>query len=408
MQFSTFRALLLSLPLLPPLALADASQQLDFSARSRYAEVDNSVQGRDLSVLLRADLNSHWNELLSSKIEVDYVKSFLPDDHSDGVHLNNKPLIPDAPGADLNQALVSLKLPDMIINLGRQRLNFDDQRFVGGNGFWQNEQTFDALNSRLQWQSNSNISYTYVANVNRILGDDATRDSYPSGSYGGYASQRPAELLGDHRHHTQLLRAEWNEWDYSQLVGYGYFIRNKDLPSDSTNTLGASYSFNYKAELFKYRVQLEAATQARTQGNSSAQIPYYLVDAGLGINRLELSGRYEVLAAKNGTAFITPLGSLQDFLGWANNFSYVPSTGISDASLRLLWRAAPFRIDLRYHLFNQYHSSTIFGRETDLDLVYKPARKHSIALRYAYFQPEHWAGDSQPTRKLYLDYVYNM
>ena len=44
----------------------------------------------------------------------------------------------------LNRLQVQYKSKPLTVTLGRQRINLDDQRFVGNAGWRQNEQTFDA------------------------------------------------------------------------------------------------------------------------------------------------------------------------------------------------------------------------------------------------------------------------
>jgi hypothetical protein len=388
---------------LSPCALALGEHEFDWGSRARYAHVDTDNSGQAASLLLRANVESAWSELLSSTLEVDAIGTALKNDHSDGERFNDKPLIPDPQGAEINQAFLSLNLDAASIHLGRQRINFDNQRFIGGNGFWQNEQTFDAVLGKFKLASNSDVTYSYIANANRIYGDDA--DENNSGGEQDYEiAGRPAAFLGDHKHHSHLVRLEWNEWDYTRVVGYGYRIDNRDLPSVSNNTFGASYTLNYKASVIKYRVQLEAAQQNRFELNAES-LPYYLVDLGFGINTWELSTRYEMLGVNDGVAFATPLGSNHDFEGWADEISNTSNSGVRNFSLGLLWRASPLRVETSYHFFKNDVDGNNIGREFDLDFVYKPARKHSVSLRLANFEP---ADNSGSVRKLYLDYAFNL
>lgn len=392
---------------LSPCALALGEHQLDWGSRARYAQVDADNSGQAASLLLRGTLDSHWSDIFSSTVEVDAVGTAFKHEHSDGERFNNKPLIPDPQGADLNQAFLSLNLDAATIQLGRQRINFDNQRFIGGNGFWQNEQTFDALLGTVKLASNSNFTYSYINNARRIFGnkaDPTTSAGHPD--YGNRPSSdlRPAEFLGEHQHQSHLTRLEWNEWDYTRVVGYGYRIDNQNLPSSSNNTLGASYTLNYKISAIKYRVQIEAAQQNRFDINAD-HLRYYLLDLGLGINTWELSSRYEILGANNGAAFITPLGSNHDFEGWADAIGNTPNTGVRNFSVGLLWRASPLRVETSYHFFKDDVDGNNIGREFDLDFIYKPARKHSLSLRLAHFEPE---GDSGSVRKVYLDYSFNL
>lgn len=384
---------------------ASGEHEFDWGSRSRYANVDADNSGQAASILLRGTLESHWNDLLGSTLEVDHVSTAFKDDHSDGERLNDQPLIPDPQGTEINQGFVSLKLEQAVIHLGRQRINFDNQRFIGGNGFWQNEQTFDAALGKLKISTNSNLTYTYIANVNRIYGDDADKDITGTDPYGnGVVWERPVALWGDHEHNSHLARLEWNEWDYTRLVGYAYRIDNQDMPLASNNTLGVSYNFNYKYQRIKYRVQLEAAQQDRYEINADG-LDYYLLDLGLGVGAFEISTRYEILGANETAAFITPLGSNHDFEGWSDEIGNTPDSGVRNASLGLLWRASPFRVETSYHFFKEDTGGADIGRELDLDFIYKPARKHSISLRLANFEPEDGSGS---IRKVYLDYSYNL
>jgi hypothetical protein len=385
---------------------------LEISQRSRIATVENDIdRGKAGSILLRFTLDSAWTENFGTLLEVDGVKSFFNDDHSDGVNLNGKPLIPDVGGAEVNQALVSFNNGNLKINLGRQRINFDNQRFISGSGFWQNEQTFDALLSQIKISSNSSITYAYLANVNRIFGDRAGEYIVIPGS--NFAPpevrERPIAVLGNYKLNSHLGRLEWNEWDYSRWVVYYYAIDNKDedVAILSTNTAGMSYEFNAKPNQLKYHLHLEAATQDRTEIIDSARLPYYAADASVNINAYEVGLGYELLSAKNKVAFITPLGALHEFQGWADQFIPAPITGVKDASINFVWRAAPFKIDTRYHTFLSYVDGSKIGNEINIDFIYKPAKKHTLNLRLANFISA-TQSDEKNIQKIYLSYSYNM
>ncbi len=392
-------------------AFANAiDNKIDWSARARYAEFSGEESARAASLILRLNVDTRWNETLSTFLQLDDVERAFKDQHSDGVDFNGKPVIPDAEGFDLNQAYLGLSFDSIKFQFGRQRINFDDQRFIGGNGFWQNEQTFDAALTKIKWLSNSQITYAYIGNVNRIFGDDADRDPLadPSnGDYPGATSERDAGLLGDHKHHTHIAQFNFNEWDYSQVIAYAFAMDNLSLPSASNNTLGANYTFNYKVDAIKYRVKIEYAVQKQPELNDGPLLPYYVVDAGIGIRSIEISGRYEVLSNKEGINFIAPLGSLHDFQGKAGQTQSYASNGVKDASLNLGWRATPFKIEAQYHQFFSYTSNDSFAQELDLSLSYKPTRKHAVTLLFAYFKPDNYNIQKDDTRRIYLDYAYN-
>lgn len=393
------------------LAMADVAPEhtVDWSARARFADFYGEENARAASLLLRLDVETQWSEYLNSHVQVDNVSRGFKDEHSDGVDLNGKPLIPDVEGLDLNQAYLAIKLDFVNFKLGRQQINWDDQRFIGGNGFWQNEQTFDAMSANIKLFTNSQLSYAYIANVNRIFGDDADKRLPASGGgrYGANDAERPVNLLGDHEHHTHIARLNINEWDYSELVAYGYAMDNITAPRNSNNTVGVHYTFTYKMDAIKYRLKIESALQKQPELSKRPLLPYYLLDASVGINRLDVTGRYEILSHKDNASFIMPLGSAHDFQGASGQVQDFMGQGLKDASLGLTWRATPFKIETQYHQFNAYTSNEYLGQELNITLSYKPSRKHVVSLLAAYFKPEFDFASGKNVRRFYLDYAYN-
>ena len=80
------------------------------------------------------------------------------------------PIVADPKGTDVNQAYVHYQSSDLSATLGRQRILHGGQRFLGGVGWRQNEQTFDALRLTLPDFNSVKIDYSYIWNVNRIFG----------------------------------------------------------------------------------------------------------------------------------------------------------------------------------------------------------------------------------------------
>jgi len=67
-------------------------------------------------------------------------------------------------------------LPDTVVTVGRQRINLDNQRFVGAVAFRQNEQTFDALRVANTSVKGLSLSYAFVNQVNRFFGNESPQD----------------------------------------------------------------------------------------------------------------------------------------------------------------------------------------------------------------------------------------
>ncbi len=115
-------------------ALKEGDVKLSF--RMRYEEVD--VDGNDVdltSLKTRLTYKSADYQGFGGLIELDDVTHLGDDDGG----------VADPEGTEVNQAYLSYTFSDTTVKYGRQRILLDNQRFVGGVGFRQNEQTYDGL-----------------------------------------------------------------------------------------------------------------------------------------------------------------------------------------------------------------------------------------------------------------------
>ncbi|MFW2374814.1 MAG: hypothetical protein ACN4GM_16945 [Gammaproteobacteria bacterium] len=378
-----------------------------FRPRIAYVEGDNE-DGRAASLLIRLRASSEWSEQFSTVLEMDYVELGWEDEFSNGEHFNDNPVIPDTGGFDLNQALLIYSPTNSIqLSIGREAVNLGNERFVGSNSFWQNEQTLDMTGFKYSFGAASYFSYRYIDNANRINGDDA--DKYLSPSDANFSQNnglRPARFLGDHDHNSHLLFAEFKEWDYSLVQAYYYDMDIKDAPAVSNRTLGLRYEFKGRTGNKRSLAHAEFALQDRPEIDKGALIPYYNIGAGLGYRSHEVSLNYEQLGENDGISFTTPLASLHDHNGWADKFLIIPAAGLQDTSLRYIWRKSPWKIDTRYHVFTSAENSASLGRELDVDLSVKFGRRSTLLLRYADFSSSDDAYASE--RRVFLQYLYNL
>lgn len=374
---------------------AQPQHEWEWAARARLAHVDETdSHGKAGSVLLRSTAQSKWSEHFGTLVQVDAVASLWQDDHSDGARLNGQPQIFDVPGVDLNQLLLSYRGRAWRMQVGRQRIELDDQRFVGGNGFWQNEQSFDALYFERRLFSASRLHYAYVANANRIFGEDAD------------GPEHPALLLGDHKHHSHLVHFELNEWDATRLELYAYWIDNLDLPASSNRTFGGKFRQKSILGPVKYEVVVALAGQTRPE-LAGDPVPWYgLLESSVVHGPWRGVVRYEVIGEDQQVAFVTPLTSAHDFHGWADIFSLPPASGLQDGSVRLQWRASPWEVELRRHGFWTADRGQYLGNELDLELSLKLKRHQLLTLRYADFHPQ--APGYIATRRVFLNYSWNL
>lgn len=394
--------------------LAETDHNFDFGGRVRYVHIDNvKNDGKAASLLLRGELDSQWHKHWSSLLQIDYIESYYKNEHSDGKRNNGKPLVADVPGSEINQLFLKYERDDWILKLGRQLLEVEDQRFIGSNSFWQNDQTFDSILSKKNILENSSLTYTYTNKVHRIWGDNNAVSSSLSSPdmYGNQTEIRDVNTawLGEHTLDSHFIQGNLNELDYSKFVVYYYQHKNKSHKSESNTTYGLNHSFTYKSGRLGLKSKLEFAQQHQPEAPYDGLLPYYLFDLNSAYNAQQLGVRIEALGTKGGTSFIFPLSSLHGFQGWADKFSVTPENGLIDSSLRFKFRKAPWRLEVRYHWFTEYRNNTELGEELNLDIVFKPKRKHKILLRIADFkQTNHTNPIYKSELRAYLDYSYNL
>src|SRR3546814_4127303 len=83
---------------------------------------------------------------------------------------------------------IQYRTKPLVVTVGRQRINLDDQRFVGSVAWRQNEQTFDAVRVEYMGIKNLKVDLTYAIAARTIWGIDG-------GKFG--SANRPTDIEGD-------------------------------------------------------------------------------------------------------------------------------------------------------------------------------------------------------------------
>ena len=363
------------------LAEAISGGQAGVALRYRFEHVDQDGFAEVANAsTLRLRLNfrtGFWNDWKAFG-EFDYVGHLGVDDFNSGGGTSpgrmQYPVVADPDGADLNQLHVDYHgLADWRWRVGRQRILLDDQRFVGGVGWRQNEQTFDAVSAFYDGLANIEVNYAYVANVNRIFGDTVA--------------------AGDHRMNTHLLNARIKLSDRISATPYAYYVNNDDDPAASTATLGVRLAGNLAFERSAMSYLAEIARQSDT-GNAPTTFnaSFLHLDALWTMNGgLSVGAGFELLGGSQafvGQAFRTPLATLHAFQGWADQFLVTPDAGIVDIYGKLGYRFGDWQAQIVYHDFSAESGNVSFGREIDLSIERKFSERYGLLLKSALFQAE--------------------
>jgi hypothetical protein len=312
------------------------------------------------------------------------------------------PLVPDAENFELNRFQVQYRgLPDTVVTAGRQRINLDDQRFVGNVGWRQNEQTFDAVRIEYGNPTGFKADLAYVWSVRTIWGEDAH-------------TARQEAVKGDN-----LFATLSHPTPVGALSGFVYVVDQDEaivsLYRQSSKTMGARLAGGHKlSPAAKLTYALSYASQKDHGRNpNDYQADYKLAEVGIELAAVKLGLGYEVLGADHGlpfTSFQTPLATLHKFQGWADKFLTTPPNGIRDkyASAGYGWKKIAGLDAINavavYHRFDSDRLDLHYGNEWDASVSARKDR-WTVTAKVADYKAKSFATD---TRKawLQLDWTY--
>jgi hypothetical protein len=375
-------------------ALTGGKIALQFRPRYENVDQDNALEEADaLTLKSRLGYTSAAYKGWQAMVEVDNTSAIGNEDfNSTSNGETGYSVVADPDGTELNQAWLAWSGCDTTAKGGRQRILLDNERFVGGVGWRQNEQTYDGGSIVNKSIKDLTATYAYVYNVNRVFGpDDGTTPAWQ----------------GDWESDIHLFNLAWAGLPFGTLTVYDYLM---DIESDvalaqanatwglrfaGKQTFGKTVSLGYT---------LEYASQEDHGDNPvSYDADYYAVDAALGLPAaITLNAGQEVLegdAGSPGHAFRTPLATLHKFQGWADMFLATPDAGIQDryagASIVVLGTTAM----LAWHDFEAEDGGASFGEELDASLTRKFGKYLTAMLKYADYSEDGFAVD---TRKIWV------
>lgn len=353
-------------------------------ARYRYEHVEQDGLANEANAhTLRARVGFLTGKVfdLQFLVEGEGVVQFN-DDFNDTTNGNTTfPVVADPEDFQINRLQVEYSgLPQTVITVGRQRINLDNQRFVGGVAFRQNEQTFDAARITNTSIENLNLTYIYVNQINRVFGEE-----------GGPGASQGA-LEGD----THLFNAGYDFKNWGKLTGYAYWIDLEDAPQatvPSTQTFGLRFAGKHPiTDEFTALYGAEYATQSDYRNNpASYDVDYWMLEGGVAAHGFKLLGGAESLGSDGVNRFQTPLATLHKFQGYADVFLVTPQRGIVDVYGTLGYEtkiegAEPLTgivASATYHDFDTERGGASLGSEIDVELAAKFGEHWTVGVKYA-------------------------
>jgi len=361
-------------------ALSNGKAGVDLRYRYEHVDQDNPLRNANASTL-RTRINYATDSFhgFGAFVEMDDVTVL------GSVRYNNATQTPSAEtdysvvadprGTEVNQAFLSYAgLSNTLFKLGRQRIIYDNARFIGNVGWRQNEQTYDAFSLVNTSLADTQISYAYIDKVNRIFGEDSP--------------------VGEFEMSSHLLNLGYSGFAAGKLSAYGYFLDNETLPASSNRTLGLRFAGDYALNASsKLLYALEYAKQDDFRsGASNIDADYTLVELGAQYKAVSARLGHEVLGV-DGSAFSTPLATAHAFNGWADVFLVTPPDGLRDSYLKLSGNVAGVGLLAAYHDFSADRGGDDYGSELNLQAS-RAFGKVNLLAKYARYSADDFATDT--------------
>ena len=279
-------------------------------------------------------------------------------------------VVADPDTTEINQAWLAYTTGKTTFTGGRQRIVYDNVRFVGDVAWRQNAQTFDAVSLTDKTVDKLTLNYAYLYRINRVFSDRHPQGNWDSDSH--------------------LLNASYVASPAATVTGYAYLLDFENAAANSSATFGASVTGTPALnETLKLSYRGEYAWQSDYRSNPVAyETDYLALELGLVAKPGSIALGYEELGTDNGVGFKTPLATLHAFNGWADMFLATPADGLRDTYVKA-GATLPGAISLLafYHVFETDRGGDL-GDEWDVQLSRKFGKYFTGLVKYADFNSD--------------------
>ena len=369
-----------------------AIKQSEVSAQFRYrlehVEQDNPLDNAIASTLRsRLTVTTGKFDNFSAVVQLDNV-SLLGNDNYNSTYngKTNYSVVADPKGTDINQALLNYQNKQgTSFSAGRQLINHANQRFLGGVGWRQNEQTLDGYRLQQSVGSELTLELGHYYNVNRIFG--------------------PKGTAADQHGSFNTFTAHWQANADHKFLAFGYDFEFDNWTSRSSRTLGIDYQGKL-AVLPQLSWHLSLAQQDDAHNATQAfSHNYHRISLNWALPGVTVQAGQERLAGDGQTAFQTPLATLHAFSGFADMFLNTPDNGLRDNWLQLNTKVKDVGLMLGYHQFDSDTGNAKYGDEWNAAASYSLNAQLSGVFKLAHYNADSFAVD---TTKIWLMLVYQL
>ena len=365
--------------------------QIKFDLRYRFEYVDQAGLGAGNADPLRLRLGWLSPEFVSgfqAFIEFEGLTHVFANQYNSTRNGKTQfPVIADPSVAELNRFWLSFNgIPDTLLKVGRQRIRYDNQRFLGNVGWRQLEQTFDSFTLANNSIENLDVQAGYLWNVLNVTGRNV-------------GVRAP------------ILNVSYDVKDYGKLTGYGYWLgyttsfNSGPTPyAFATQTYGLRFNGGTKiVDNLKALYTAEYAFQMDYDKNPRKYTVHYfdvmgglqVPELGAGFSNLVAKVGWSQLGSSGGSAFQTPLGTNHKFQGWADKFLVTPPQGIQDLNAEVGFKFYGIKMAAIYHNFRSAVGGVEYGNEVDAVIARKFGKHYTVLAKYAQYYAKNFATDTQ-------------
>jgi hypothetical protein len=369
----------------------DAKPVLDVRYRFEHVDEDDIPKNAKAhTVRTRAGFETGRLFGIGAGFDVEWIEAIGDEKFNDTINGKTQyPVVADPEDEQVNQLYVVSEntIPDTLLKLGRQRIIWDDARFIGNVGFRQNEQTFDAFRGIVKAIPDTELEYVYLKEARRIFGTDSDVGDPGLDSHGmrvSYSGLKPLTitpfaLLLDYDSKSQ---AGLDSQSYAVLLGAGH-----DLDDDWRLLFSGSVAYQ----------------EDYADNPSDLDLWYYRIEPGIAYTGIKLRAGYEVLEGDGTNAFQTPLATGHKFNGLTDRFLTTPADGLEDFYL-LLDAPLPtegwlsdLTLKAGYHQYWAEKGGSDYGWEWNAGLFKTFAvgfGSFKLGLEYASYDADNFASDT--------------
>lgn len=362
-------------------AIYSGKTTLDLRLRTEYVDYETTPETD--ATTLRTVLGYRTGDYhgLKAFVEFENVSTLGNGDYNSGTTgFGNKKtqygLIADPALTQVNQSY----LEGYGVKAGRQKIIYDNARFIGDVGWRQNDQVYDgaSFSSSTLGPKDLTLNLAYVSRVNNI-----------------YGVTRPVE--------GRFGNLRWAAFPQAKVSLFLYQVEEKTAAATSWQHGGARVDGAIGGFLYEVSF-VEQADFADATAAGTPDATYGDLQLGWKAGPVTVKAQQEVLEK----GFKTPLATLHAFNGWADRFLTTPARGLEDRNLKLLATAAGYNFVLAAHDFREEAGDGKLGEEVDFSVAKPLTSKLTCLLKFAEFNGGDVAGFKNDTRKAWLQFAYKM